>query len=428
MSTTLTPFLYQTRTLQRLHLVPTVRRSLSRACFHTPSSLRARGRESDDSIPFDLPSDVQDEARRTADPAEHSDKLSTITPAERRAFDAIFQEIASRGVRSSNSDIADNVINLVVQDATNRPSSTSSNKQSNVLDRDAVLEKFPPSLRQAASLALGELEDVNHNMPYGPAGQDLSSLSREDAAARRLGQGDVLDWEDDSAAIDQMVKSATIGDHRRREQQRVERYLADASSDFQLWKTMTKNIFRMVEKLGIGERPVEQEAPSSQSAQDLGATEPKRNKLNVYVHGPLYPLLLLKGLRLLDKTFEKSSPLALSVLPRVKELGLASYVLGASTPLYNTLMSIYWYRYGDVNAVFNLLEEMRRAGLSFDEDSLQILHDMDDTMVPYSEGESGPFVKELAAMPEYEAVFDSRFSHWESIIQGAIDEKRRMVM
>lgn len=423
MATTLTPFLYQTRTLQRAQFAPAIQRSLFRAAFHSSPSLRRRGRPVDNSIPFELPGDIQDESGRALDGEAESDKPSTITPTERRAFDAIFQEIASRGVRSSRAQVADNVINLVVQE-TGGISYTPPTQTNNVIDREAVLEKFPASLRKAASLALGAMEDPDNMISYEPSeGQDISSLSRESAAAKKLGEGDLLDWEDDSLAIDQLVKTATIGEHRRREQHRVERWMARAESDFQLWKSMTRDVFRMVGRLGIGEKPTLKDEATPASTEDMAKREKKG--LNIYVHGPLYPLFLLKGLRLLDKAFEKPSALALSVLPRVKELGLASYVLGASTPFYNTLMGIYWYRYGDVSAVFNLLEEMRRAGLSFDEDSLEILRDMDKTLVPYAEGENGQFVKELATMPEYEAVFDSRLPHWENIIQSAIEDKKR---
>jgi hypothetical protein len=199
--------------------------------------------------------------------------------------------------------------------------------------------------------------------------------------------------------------------------------MLSAESDFQLWKSMTKDVFSMVERLGIGDKG--SLADKGSAANQEEAARRKKEELNIYVHGPLYPLLLLRGLRLLDRAFESPSQLALSVLPRVQELGLASYVLGASTPFYNTLMSIYWHRYGDVSAVFGLLEEMRRAGLSFDEDSLNLLRDIENALVPYAEGEHGQFVKELTAMPEYEAAFDSRLPHWEKVMQSSIDDKKR---
>lgn len=419
MSNTLTPFLYHTRTLQRLPSTLLARTSGSQCLFHSPTKLQARKRRSgDESIPFELPPGLD----LTGDESTggRPETVSTITPTERKAFDTIFREIASRSNRPSRAHLADNVISLVVQDA-DRSSTSSSSRRNTVVDRDAALEKFPPSLRKAASMALGTLQEDTEDQAAQQ--QEVTGLAEDSAVSQALGEGDLLDWADDGLAIDKLVKTATIGEHRRRERRRVEKWMTSAESDFKLWKSMTKDVFRMVERLGIGEKGslADTRPPASKDE----AAKRKKEDLNIYVHGPLYPLLLLRGLRLLDRAFETPSQLALSVLPRVQELGLASYVLGASTPLYNTLMSIYWYRYGDVSAVFSLLEEMRRAGLSFDEDTLELLRDMEKDMVPYAEGEHGPFVKELTAMPEYEAAFDSRLSHWERVIRSSIEEKQR---
>ncbi|KAH8903729.1 hypothetical protein BR93DRAFT_930884 [Coniochaeta sp. PMI_546] len=429
MSNTLTPFLYHTRTLQRIPTVLFTGPSVSRSLFHSPAKLQARKRRSsDESIPFELPPGLNltsDESRGadSVGPGGESETVSTITPTERRAFDTIFQEIASRSNRPSRSHLADNVISLVVQDA-DRSSARSSSRRNAVVDRDDALEKFPPSLRKAASMALGALkEDDSMETDQSIHQQDVSTFPDDSVTSQSLGEGDLLDWDDDGLAIDKFVKTAAIGEHRQRERRRVENLMLSAESDFKLWETMSKDVFHMVERLGIGERgPLADKRSSGSKAQ---AAKRKKEELNIYVHGPLYPLLLLRGLRLLDRAFGRPSQLALSVLPRVQELGLASYVLGASTPFYNTLMSIYWYRYGDVSAVFDLLEEMRRAGLSFDEDSLDLLRDMETALVPYAEGEHGQFAKELTAMPEYEAAFDSRLPHWEKVIQSSIDDKKR---
>jgi hypothetical protein len=255
------------------------------------------------------------------------------------------------------------------------------------------------------------------------ANMDAHQARNKQVVPNSLGEVELFDWDDDELAIDKLAKTATIGEHRRLERHRVEEWMLSAESDFKLWKSMAKDVFRMVYRLGIGNnRALTDNKPPSNLKE---ASRRKRKELNIYVHGPLYPLLLLRGLRLLDRAFEKPSSLALSILPRVQELGLASYVLGASTPFYNTVMSIHWHRHGDMSAVFDLLEEMRRAGLSFDEDTLELLRDMETALVPCAEGEQGQFVKEVTAMPEYEAVFDSRLPHWEKVIQSSIEEKKR---
>lgn len=401
----------------------------SRALFHSEAKLQAKKRRStDESIPFELPPglNLTSEESRGAESAGSEDgpeTVSTITPTERKAFDTIFREISSRSNRPSRSHLADNVISLVVQDA-DRSSTRSSSRGNAVVDRDAALEKFPPSLRRAASMALGALnEDDAMKTDKSIHQQDVSNPTDDSMNSQSLGDGDLLDWDDDGLAVDNLVKTAAIEAHRRRERRRVENLMLSAESDFKLWKSMVEGVFRMVERLGIGEKGSLADKASRAGKKD--AAKRKKDELNIYVHGPLYPLLLLRGLRLLDRAFAKPSQLALSVLPHVQELGLASYVLGASAPFYNTLMSIYWYRYGDVSAVFSLLEEMRRAGLSFDEDTRDLLRDMETALAPYANGQHGQFVKELTAMPEYEAAFDSRLPHWERVIQSSIDDKKR---
>ncbi|KAB5511728.1 hypothetical protein GE09DRAFT_1163915 [Coniochaeta sp. 2T2.1] len=425
MSNTLTPFLYHTRTLQRLPSAFLARSSVSvpRCLFHSPARLQAKKRRhADESIPFELPPGLDLTPDESIGANGETETVSTITPTERKAFDTIFQEIAQRNTRPSRAHLADNVINLVVQEAERSASGTTSHRAP-VVDRESALEKFPPSLRKAASMALGALKEDDGVVTDGSAQQDVSDLTGDGAATRGLDAGDLLDWADDSIVIDELVKTATIGEHRRAERRRIESQMLSAESDFRLWKSMTKDVFRMVERLGIGEKAPLAAAKPPKNKEE--AAKRKKEELNIYIHGPLYPLLLLRGLRLLDRAFETPSPLALSVLPRVQELGLASYVLGASTPFYNTLISIYWYRYGDVAAVFNQLEEMRKAGLSFDEDTLELLKDMEKDMSPLAQGQQGDFVKELTAMPEYEAVFDSRLPHWEKVVQSSIDDKQR---
>lgn len=142
------------------------------------------------------------------------------------------------------------------------------------------------------------------------------------------------------------------------------------------------------------------------------------------IYGPLYPMLLVTSLRLLDKHFSQPSQLALSVLPRVKELGVASYVLGVSTAFYNYLLGIYWGRYGDVSSVLAHLEEMRHAGLYFDKDTFSTVARVSSWLTEMANGEHGAFLREAMSMPEYEVALRSRLRHWTNEITRSIVERR----
>ncbi|KAI5859976.1 hypothetical protein GGS23DRAFT_257260 [Durotheca rogersii] len=167
-------------------------------------------------------------------------------------------------------------------------------------------------------------------------------------------------------------------------------------------------------------------ADESEAPQPEIEDEVQNQKISLYVYGPLYPAYLLLGLRRLDTAFRVPSPLAFSVLPRVKDLGLESYVLGVSTPFYNELLQIHWNRRGDLPGVLDLLEEMRRCGIYFDEQTASILNQIDNDIS--SLGEKGwknkaSFIGALAKTPELDDMMQGRIRHWHRAVDLSIKEK-----
>ena len=94
--------------------------------------------------------------------------------------------------------------------------------------------------------------------------------------------------------------------------------------------------------------------------------------LNVYGPASLY------GLRLLRARYPQS-PWALHVLPTIKTLGAMSYVLAASTDLYNELLYIKWVYYRDLNGCAALLEEMMSRDLYADRRTILVWAEADST-------------------------------------------------
>ncbi|ERF76437.1 hypothetical protein EPUS_07317 [Endocarpon pusillum Z07020] len=86
----------------------------------------------------------------------------------------------------------------------------------------------------------------------------------------------------------------------------------------------------------------------------------------------LYPALLLLTLRLLT-THYPLSHYPSTLLPRIRSLGLRSYVLGTSTQLYNTLLLHRWSVYSDLPTMDRLLHEMERGGIDFDAETISII-------------------------------------------------------
>ncbi|KAI2602888.1 uncharacterized protein GGS25DRAFT_509077 [Hypoxylon fragiforme] len=155
-------------------------------------------------------------------------------------------------------------------------------------------------------------------------------------------------------------------------------------------------------------------------------SEPELPKLSLYVHGPLYPAYLLIALRRLDTSFSASSPLVFTVLPRIKEIGLESYVLGVSTPFYNELMEIYWNRRGDLVGMLNLLEEMRHCGLYFDTQTASVLNRVEAKVLALANNQAtGSFGRAVMTMPEYERGLRERIRHWHRVVDLSVKEKER---
>ncbi|KAH8885572.1 hypothetical protein GQ53DRAFT_357580 [Thozetella sp. PMI_491] len=446
MSSTLLPFLYQTRTLQRLY---TSRAGATnfRALSTTPSCRARRQFVRSNDIPFELPEDfpVTEVGRKKTKSAEDSegDARGTITPSEREAFNRIFEEIAARGqaadslgavqpsdpaagsIRLSDEpespltpsnesgkvdpEVGRDIVNVIIQDAEQKYVNARRTAMqpydplhpleqiSSARDRNLAFLKFPPSLREAAGIALGS-GGRDSVLKRGTSVPEQADTQSEE------GTGASITAQSAAPVMDPLAKDIKMEALRRPERTRIERRMKNAQSDFQLWDVMEAEVFTMVQKLGLTEG-------SPRKARRNKASVKATAELNLDVHGPLYPELLLLGLRQMDQAFGRSSPLALSILPRIKELGLASYVLGISTSFYYQLMVIQWHRYGNITAVLNLLEEMRHAGLSFDHNCLRVVDAVNIFHKEATRGDHGIFLQQLMRMPEFEHM-PYRFKHW----------------
>ncbi|KAK0738124.1 hypothetical protein B0T18DRAFT_421284 [Schizothecium vesticola] len=475
MPATLLPFLYQTRTLQRAIATP-----LLRAFFHATATARTDSREppprnqrlrgaartaaqraSPDAIPFSFGPDQGQFGQEDAEDAPPGHE-ATITPLEQETFSRIFDEIASRGLRprsiaaapekeprhgigassarvEGDEEKAKLAINIVLQDAAATQNQSwrpiiqpfdplsPVGQLASTADQTKALLRFPPSLRRAARMALGVFEaDRRAAVPFLAPEVESIPPPWEDQDTPGLDQ--VQPEAKDYTTRSTLARTVEQESIRRIERRRVEQIMRDAKTDFELWDVLEAHVFPMVDKLGLMDKKKAPKASAKGGQKKAAAEEPVQGQeptLSMRIHGPLYPYFLLSALRMLDSSFTKSSPLALNLLPRIKELGLMSYVLGASTPFYNALATIQWNRYGNAEAVFNLLEEMRHAGLYCDEGTFSVVHSISHVFNKARTGNSGPFLKELVSLPDYEYAIRPRIKHWFTAVSIQIQEKRR---
>ncbi|KAI8317650.1 hypothetical protein K4K59_000003 [Colletotrichum sp. SAR11_240] len=351
MATTLTPFLYQTRTILRASVA-------LRSFSTTASSLSRPPREQP--IPFEWEGSIQEE-RPDIPSGRDGEIRSTITPSERHVFRKIFDDMAKRSATPSG------------------PSrKLDADAGSDATSRDDVLSKYPASLRRAAEAALGMRE--------------MSGDYFEEDRPKRVSRI-ALKSEEDEANVPTKVRDARDDLHMM-EGARLQQILDTCNTDVEVWNVLEEEVFSMIEKLGIAENRPQEEQPGTE-------TQKQKPVLDMDTHGPIYSMHLLKGLKTLDQVFTKPSPLALNILPRVKALGIASYVLGVSTPFYNELASILWFRHGDTQAVLALLDEMQDAGLFYDKDTLRVVDSIELALDSFRNRGLGVFSKIVGTIPGY---------------------------
>ncbi|KAI0505403.1 hypothetical protein F5B22DRAFT_527386 [Xylaria bambusicola] len=459
MSFTLMPFLYQTRTILR---IPATCRAATRTVqsFHTTARC-----SKDKSIPFDYElGPPNEDTPATEVPVTHR---GTITPSERRVFERIFADINARGLKPAINDDDD----VLVSNATTNRSARlimeqaaydagQSNPSTVVApailsgaakDRAKALFRFPAPLRGATN---DVFETIKHQALKSKRDNDVSYNDR----ATNAEEADFID-DDFKAPAHSFARVLELETKRSPERTRIEGLITSATSDFELWDVLEKEVFTMPARLGIVKTTVASDdsvplvKPKKRgrktaksmdnfeddtidhsktspvddtSAASNDTTSPDDpNKLSLYVHGPLYPAYLLLALRRLDTAFSAPSPLVFSVLPRIKELGLESYVLGVSTPFFNELLTIYWTRRGDLSGMLDLLEEMRHCGLYFDKQTASILNQVDTVVYDLASAKSRSGLgKALMMMPEYELSQRERIRHWHRAVDLSARERQ----
>lgn len=405
---TLLPFLYQTRTLQRAIRGPLPQ--LVRALHGTPSRQHPRKPPSghsgpgggDDSVPFEFGPDQGPLAATRGKKGP-----STITESEKRVFDEIFGSISQRQKQLGVP---------LVPDLEPEPPAFAREPEEGMdeqeLNRERILAMYPPALRRAAEIALGlQAEEDGEDFADGHAGASPTQVTPEDAEeARRM---------DELMAAE---RGALLALHRE-EKARVQSLMQSCTTDVALWKVLEDHVFSMVERLGISNRKLDDPNPKRRGKKSP-KNKPAPPALSMERHGPLYSVHLLSAVRHLDRGFATPSPLALNVLPRILDLGMASYVLGVSTRFYNEVMSIYWHRYGDVHSVMRLLKEMERAGLSGDGQTLRVVEAIMGTIEGLSADEGrNAFADVLGSMQEFDSIVLGKLGRRKKWVLSSMQER-----
>jgi len=110
---------------------------------------------------------------------------------------------------------------------------------------------------------------------------------------------------------------------------------------------------------------------------------------------------------LLKKNFPSSS-LSLVIYSSIKDAGLYSYALAASTELYNLVIEAAWKHYGDVHQIVTLLEEMNKNGLDFDNTTVDLVGAMIKYVKSAKADAPGVIVDDLMSLIEWKEIIVRR--------------------
>ncbi|PFH58689.1 hypothetical protein XA68_13344 [Ophiocordyceps unilateralis] len=368
----------------------------------------------DHAIPFDWGENNSFDGQETV-----RSENSTITPSEAYIFKSIFEEIATG--RMPQSRRQGFRYNGKSEDQSGSDLSPRKHKGSlarSIVEqarinefREKFLVRYPPYLQAAAKMAL-RMFDAKPGTPDKESTQKLT--------------------ETDEKVLEEAAKYEAA---RTDERIRVEALMKGCATDVALWQIMEDEVFSLPCKLGIvqGEqrghgtkavvtavvgakkrgRSPKKVVDAKRTAGEDDATKgapvkADSQKLSMDVHGPLYPHFLELGLDLFDNLFARPSPYALQILPRIKALGLCSYVLGVSTPFYVRLARIHWNRYGDAATALDVLQELSDSGLYVDVDVMSLLTQIRDNLHGCTWGAQGPFVMKMMEFPPYDGSLTRR--------------------
>lgn len=369
----------------------------------------------DNAIPFQWES-KEDQELEGGNP----EQISTITPSEAQIFKKIFSEIAEGKMPPVKSRTpAQQSVTDAPAISGERDGSGSARavvEKARISDfREKFLSRYPKSLQNAAQVALG-----------------LYEVKPRDSESTQEAQMIELDGADEATWAERTERELA----RSQECERVESLMKQCKTDAELWSVMEKEVFSLPEKLHIaqtkrtakratkGKKKASRQSSAlvedaeaslyeEQSALEMASQDEERV---MDIHGPLYSRFLSTALDLFNSAFARPSPYIFQILPRIKELGLPSFVLGVSTPFYSKLAEVHWHRFGDANSALDMLEEMNSAGLFANKEANGLLSQLRNHLHACTWGGQGPFVMAMMESSEFGNALIQRIEFIERMI------------
>jgi hypothetical protein len=401
---TLTPFLYQTATIQQWQAAarPVARRNAS---SNSNSSSRY-----DPDIPFE--DDTGSHHVVDAEPA----RSTTITGSERAAFETLYKKFRpTKPPRSNAEHESDEIADEYYEDEEENEADADADANAATLDSlfDSVLSgKSKP--RDADKFTVRRMRSKKDQK------DDIATL-----AGQILGPAPV------TARSEKAIKAAKIKKQQAAEKRRVVALFQEAKTDRELWIVLEKEVFAVLKELNLDgqtapdnlkkfekRKTAHQISSPDQTAVDTpsfptsptdtpykSAKRSKRDRSPRDPRLPNLPVFLVAAARTLHIEFP-SSPLLLAIIPTLKSLGRSSYALGATTSLYRVAIHSAWRQQHSYDMVCSLLQDMDNGGIEPDYNILQVINDIIKEYFRGRNGELGRAVRNVFGFQAFKEGID----------------------
>jgi hypothetical protein len=386
---TLLPFLYQTATIQQWKPAtrPNPRRNIS---------TRTRAAPSED-VPF---VDEDGPLPPTIEEVEARKSRSTITGTERAAFEKLYKTFNSQGQGRKKGDGGeheemDQVADEYYEDDEEVPS----------ISLDKVFEE---ALQGGVPRAQQQYTRVPRPTPteHSAAGKEASTAEAETPQQKRR--------------LAAKAEKDRVRKLRLEERERIDLLLKSAQTDRQLWDMLTQQVFSRLTKLDL-DAPV---PPKKDRTKPIPGSKPVRGtrdkkltldpSVDTRILFPNYPHHLLTALQVLRVHFP-ASPLALALLPAIKNLGRASYALGATAQLYKHLLRTAWLQQSSYTLIDTLLSDMEANMIEFDMGILEVLDGVMREHDLARSGRLGAEIKMVVGLESWVEGFE-KIKTWRSVV------------
>ena len=367
-------------------------------------------RQTSSNIPFEQVSLVQ--------PRSAEEQPSTLTKPER----AIFERIARKREQDDHIIGSSPLSTLNLNDGYE--------DLSTLFEAADCDQEARERLREEAM----ERQRIAHNPSYQRAVEELREpvkLTRMSRVSDGIDKGFRRPLEVESGRIVEKSTREAAKDDRlqicREHRQEVKGKLEAAATDVEIWRALEEAAFSLMSRLN--EQMKQENTESAESKDGRGSeakvrVDAKRLPLAVKVDGTSsarpgsqqilpgtlgesraltsnailsllqenYAYLSLLALRLFRRRHPRT-PYSLQILPTIKSLGKISYVLGASTGLYNEVLYVKWTQYHDLHGIADLVYEMINQGLGTNQLTYELLRVVERTRTKDMMGQRGQVMR-----------------------------------